>query len=101
MTKIIPNRAEIIAINDQLRDHLLPQSDGTYIYESGYNDERIAKEVAPRLRWSNVKGLRLELFGHLQREPKTKSLSKRVEELEKRVEKVEVCLAVDLSDPTQ
>lgn len=95
MPKVLANRAEIIAIGDKLREVLHPLDNGQFVYSNGYNDEVVAKEIAPRLRHTHVQSIRREVFGPLYTDQKPKSVRERVEELEDRVRQLEVAVYGD------
>ncbi len=68
MTKIHATLAEKLAVNLILAERLHPiEGSDLFRYEEGWTDYRIAQEVHPRLGSNNVRGVRLEMFGPLQR----------------------------------
>lgn len=62
----IDQRIEIL---EKLRNHLVKREDGSWVYESGYNDTIIAKMVDPsgRLTHASVSRVRSSRFGKLIR----------------------------------
>lgn len=87
------NAKEIALIYNKLTEVGVARDDGTYEYASGWSDERVVAEVAPRLTKGNVNHIRQTHFGMLYKmnksgkEPSTEvtglaDLKRRVDDLE-------------------
>lgn len=63
--------AEKMAMHEKMREVLSPSGvqAGRWVYAHGWNDARIQKECAPRLKPGHAKNLRLECFGQLEVSP--------------------------------
>lgn len=64
--KILMTYPEVVAVGELLKKHC-HKVEGTdvWAYEEGWNDERVAQTVHPRLTPHNVDGLRVKLLGRL------------------------------------
>lgn len=59
-------RAELIAVNELLKQHILPGSSAGYVkYQEDWSDAKVAQTIAPDIQATTIGGVRLELFGKL------------------------------------
>lgn len=74
---------EQIAIRDKLTEILSKNEDGTFTYQSGWDDAVLAKHISSgtALNASHVQSVRQQLFGHVRRPP-TVGTADRVDTLE-------------------
>lgn len=65
MSKVVATNAEVIKIHAIMKDHLsLAPNNTEYLYDEGWSDERVAKEVG-RINANHVERIRLDMFGKL------------------------------------
>ncbi len=72
MTRIVASNAEVIAVHEKLKAVIVAIEGEKDVvrYLDGWSDERVQKEVAPRLTPEHVGRLRTEMFGRLKRADK-------------------------------
>lgn len=69
--RIVSSARDKYRIFELLRGHLKPiPNTEFYVYDEGWDDERVAKEVNPKLTAGHVIRLRLNAIGELRQRPK-------------------------------
>lgn len=71
MTKA--SRAEVIAINEKLKETLTLGPDGIWQYDEGWSDEVVARSVG--IKPSTVANARLDLYGKIRKHTRQASIS--------------------------
>lgn len=84
--KVVMTRPEAIKMHSLMERVLVKRADGTFQYENGYDDARVAHEIDSHLNAEHARTLRREMFGNLyrprQEKVAPKDLAQRVDELE-------------------
>ncbi len=68
MTRVCASTFETIQMHALMKEHI-EQSGEYWIYDEGWNDERVATSINPALNRSHAANLRLKMFGKLMSAP--------------------------------